>query len=131
MIDRNADVPEDKRIMFRIGINLGDVIVDGADIFGDGVNIAARLEALGGAGRHLHLAAWCETRSATASLSNSGTVGEQSVNNIARPVRVYAMARARGAIAAIAATAPWAAGKRRDAVLPDRRLCCNLIASPS
>jgi adenylate cyclase len=46
MIDRNVDIPEDKRISFRIGINLGDVIVEPGDIFGDGVNIAARLEAL-------------------------------------------------------------------------------------
>src|SRR5260370_37015763 len=46
MIDRNADIPEDKRISFRMGINLGDVIVEPEDIFGDGVNIAARLEAL-------------------------------------------------------------------------------------
>src|SRR6202171_4136277 len=46
MVDRNADIPEDKRITFRIGVNLGDVIVDGDDIYGDGVNIAARLEAL-------------------------------------------------------------------------------------
>src|SRR5947199_4840597 len=46
MVDRNAEVPEDKRITFRIGINLGDVIADGDDIYGDGVNIAARLEAI-------------------------------------------------------------------------------------
>jgi adenylate cyclase len=46
MIDRNAAEPEDKRIIFRIGLNLGDVIADGGDIYGDGVNIAARLEAL-------------------------------------------------------------------------------------
>src|SRR5271169_1071081 len=46
MIDRNAETPEDQRIIFRIGVNLGDVIIDGDDIFGDGVNIAARLEAL-------------------------------------------------------------------------------------
>src|SRR6266850_1612223 len=46
MVDRNAEIPEDKRIAFRIGINLGDIIVDGDDIYGDGVNIAARLEAL-------------------------------------------------------------------------------------
>src|ERR1700747_3605913 len=44
MIDRNADTPEDKRIRFRMGINLGDVIVEPDDIFGDGVNVAARLE---------------------------------------------------------------------------------------
>src|ERR1700736_4481495 len=46
MIDRNAEIPDDRRIAFRIGVNLGDVIIDGDDIFGDGVNIAARLEAL-------------------------------------------------------------------------------------
>src|SRR5215471_20824970 len=46
MIDREAGVPEDRRIRFRIGINLGDVIVEDDDIFGDGVNVAARLEAL-------------------------------------------------------------------------------------
>src|SRR5262245_55233465 len=46
MIDREAGIPEDLRISFRIGINLGDIIVDGDDIFGHGVNVAARLEAL-------------------------------------------------------------------------------------
>jgi adenylate cyclase len=46
MIDRNVDTPQDRRINFRIGVNLGDVIVEPEDIFGDGVNIAARLEAL-------------------------------------------------------------------------------------
>jgi adenylate cyclase len=46
MITRNAGVPEDKRILFRVGINVGDIIVDGGDIYGDGVNVAARLEAL-------------------------------------------------------------------------------------
>ena len=46
MVNRNAEIVEEQRITFRIGINLGDVIVDGGDIYGDGVNIAARLEAL-------------------------------------------------------------------------------------
>jgi class 3 adenylate cyclase len=46
MPERNADSPEDKRIEFRVGIHQGDVIVDDGDIFGDGVNVAARLEAL-------------------------------------------------------------------------------------
>src|SRR5215472_15005640 len=46
MIDRSAEIPENQRITFRIGVNLGDVIIDGDDIYGDGVNIAARLEAL-------------------------------------------------------------------------------------
>jgi adenylate cyclase len=46
MTERNAEVPEEKRIEFRIGINLGDIILDDDDIYGDGVNVAARLEAL-------------------------------------------------------------------------------------
>src|SRR5262249_3982859 len=46
MVDRNTDIAEDKRIAFRIGVNLGDVIAEGGDIYGDGVNVAARLEAL-------------------------------------------------------------------------------------
>jgi adenylate cyclase len=46
MAERNAGVPEDKRITFRVGVNLGDIIIDGDDIHGDGVNIAARLEAI-------------------------------------------------------------------------------------
>ena len=46
MGERNADAPEDRRMEFRIGVNLGDVIIDGDDIHGDGVNVAARLESL-------------------------------------------------------------------------------------
>src|SRR5271156_5546792 len=46
MIHRNATLPEDRRIIFRVGINVGDIIIDGDDIFGDGVNVAARLEAI-------------------------------------------------------------------------------------
>ncbi len=50
MLERNAGVPEDRHIKFRIGINLGDIIVDGDDFYGDGVNMAARLEGLAGPG---------------------------------------------------------------------------------
>ena len=46
MVERNADTPEDKRIVYRIGVNLGDVLIEGDDILGDGVNIAARLEGI-------------------------------------------------------------------------------------
>jgi adenylate cyclase len=56
MIDREAGLPDDRRIRFRIGINLGDVIVEEDDIFGGGVNVAARLEALSDPRRPLHFA---------------------------------------------------------------------------
>src|SRR5260370_14485322 len=46
MVSRNSAVPEDRRLVFRIGINIGDILIDGDDIFGDGVNVAARLEAI-------------------------------------------------------------------------------------
>ncbi len=46
LVEREADVPEDRRIRYRIGINLGDIVIDGDDILGDGVNVAARLEAI-------------------------------------------------------------------------------------
>ena len=47
MVERNSDVPETKRIVYRIGVNLGDVLIEGDDILGDGVNLAARLEGVG------------------------------------------------------------------------------------
>jgi class 3 adenylate cyclase len=90
MIDRNADIPEDKRISFRMGINLGDVIVEAEDIFGDGVNIAARLEALAEPG------GICISRVVRDQIRDKlpypfEDIGEQSVKNIARPICVYAM----------------------------------------
>ena len=74
--------------MFRIGVNLGDVIAEGDDIFGDGVNIAARLEAWPIPAVSVS-AAWSATRCATSSISAFEDLGEQQVKNIARPVRVY------------------------------------------
>ena len=88
MIDRNVELSEDKRISFRIGVNLGDVIVEPEDIFGDGVNIAARLEALAEPG------GICASRVVHDEVAGKLDVtfedmGEQSIKNIARPVRVY------------------------------------------
>jgi class 3 adenylate cyclase len=90
MIDREAGTPEDRRIRFRIGINLGDVIVEDDDIFGDGVNVAARLEALAEPG------GICISRMVRDQIRDKLSyqfedMGEQSVKNIARPVRVYAL----------------------------------------
>jgi class 3 adenylate cyclase len=55
MADRNAGIPIDERLEFRVGINLIDVIIEGDDIYGDGVNVAARVEALADAGRRVRL----------------------------------------------------------------------------
>jgi adenylate cyclase len=90
MIDREASVPEDRQIRFRIGINLGDVIVEDGDIFGDGVNVAARLEALAESG------GICISRTVRDQIRDKlaytfEDLGEQSVKNIARPVRIYAL----------------------------------------
>jgi class 3 adenylate cyclase/pimeloyl-ACP methyl ester carboxylesterase len=91
MMSRNADVPEDKRIIFRIGINVGDIIIDGDDIFGDGVNIAARLETLcepGGV---------CISRAANEQIRGKlslafADLGEQTVKNIANAIGVFGLA---------------------------------------
>ncbi|MBV8894437.1 MAG: adenylate/guanylate cyclase domain-containing protein [Acidobacteria bacterium] len=88
MIDRESDVRDERRIRFRIGVNLGDVIVEKHDIFGDGVNVAARLEALAEPG------GICVSRVVRDQVRDKldfafRDLGEQSVKNIARPIRVY------------------------------------------
>jgi TolB-like protein/class 3 adenylate cyclase/Flp pilus assembly protein TadD len=88
MVERNADTPEDKRISFRIGVNLGDVIVEDHDVFGNGVNIAARLEAL------VEPGGICVSRVVRDQTRDRlpysfEDMGEQRFKNIARPVRVY------------------------------------------
>jgi TolB-like protein/class 3 adenylate cyclase len=88
MAQRNADVPPERRIEFRMGINVGDIIRDGRDIYGDGVNIAARLEALAEPG------GICVSRVVRDQVRDKLSfsfedLGEQQVKNIARPVRVH------------------------------------------
>src|SRR5262245_11296859 len=90
MADRNAETPEDKRITFRVGINLGDVIAEPNDIYGDGVNVAARLEALAEPG------GICVSRVVRDQIRDKLPYpfedrGEQSVKNIVRSVRVFAL----------------------------------------
>src|SRR5258708_26265186 len=85
---RNAGTPDPKRIELRIGINLGDIIIDGRDIFGDGVNVAARLEALAEPG------GICVSRVVRDQVRGKldfpfSDPGEQQVKNITRPVRVF------------------------------------------
>ena len=86
--ERNVDVPDEKRIEFRVGIHQGDIVVDEGDIFGDGVNVAARLEALADPGGICVSARVQED--ATGKLDiKFDDLDEQSLKNIARPVRVY------------------------------------------
>ncbi len=85
---RNAELPKDRKVEFRIGINLGDVIENGEDLHGDGVNIAARIEGLAEGG------GICISRTAFDQVRNKlklgyEYIGEHSVKNIAQPVRVY------------------------------------------
>jgi len=88
MARRYADTPPDKRIEFRVGINLGDVIVEGDDIFGDGVNVAARLEALAEPGG-VSVSRMVRDNVRDKLDYTFEDLGEQQVKNIARPVRVY------------------------------------------
>jgi adenylate cyclase len=115
MAERNAEVPEARRIEYRIGINLGDVIRDGRDIFGDGVNVAARLEALAEPG------GICVSRVVHDQVRDKldlafEDLGEQQVKNIARPVHVW---RVRlGATAAVRSAPLPLPDKPSIAVLP-------------
>ena len=88
MIKRNASVPQDKRIEFRIGVHVGDVIIEDGDMFGDGVNIAARLEGIAQPGGIcISDDAYRQVRGKLD--ANFQDAGEQELKNIARPVRVY------------------------------------------
>jgi adenylate cyclase len=88
MAARNTAIPEDRRVEFRIGINVGDIIVDEGDIYGDGVNIAARVESLASPGEI------CLSENAYQQIKGKlafdvSDLGEQHLKNIAQPVRVY------------------------------------------
>src|SRR6516164_2250089 len=90
MLDRETKVPDEQRIRFRIGINLGDVIADGDDIFNDGVNVVARLEALAEPGG-ICVSGVVHDQIRDKLPYRFADRGEQSVKNITRPVRVYAL----------------------------------------
>jgi TolB-like protein len=104
MAERNAATPEDQRIEFRIGINVGDIIIDDGDIYGDGVNIAARIETLASPG------AICLSDNAYQQIKGKlaldvSDLGEQQLKNIAQPIRVYGV-RYEGASVRPALTLP-------------------------
>ena len=88
MAERNASVPVEKKIAFRIGVNLGDIIIDGDDIFGDGVNVAARLQTLADPG------GICVSKTVRDQVLDKlgfafEDLGAREVKNIVRPVEVY------------------------------------------
>jgi adenylate cyclase len=118
MVELNAAVPEDKRIELRIGIHIGDVIIEDGDIFGDGVNIAARLESSANPGgicisddvyRQVH-----------GKLdANFQDGGEQELKNISRPIRIYRLQWGGGTAEAAALALP---DRPSIAVLPFQNL---------
>ena len=88
---RNTDVPEDQRITYRIGINIGDVIIEGDDIYGDGVNIAARMEGLAEPGGICMSGTVVDHVKGKVELDFED-LGEQQVKNLPEPIRVYRVA---------------------------------------
>ena len=89
MAERNEGVPADRRMLFRIGINLGDILIEGDDILGDGVNIAARLEGIAEPGGIcISSSAYDQVRGKVA--VEFTDLGEQRLKNIDRPIRLYA-----------------------------------------
>jgi adenylate cyclase len=118
MVDRNAEVPEQNRIVFRIGINVGDIIIDGEDIFGDGVNVAARLQALAEPG------GICVSRVVRDEVLDKlsfafDALGAREMKNIARPIDVYRIAMGGSSAAAVMRPPPRVPdGPPSVAVLP-------------
>jgi adenylate cyclase len=121
MLDRNRDVPAEKRIQFRIGINVGDIIIDGDDIFGDGVNVAARLETLADPGG-IMVSRVVRDQVQDKLGFEFDDMGEQAVKNIARPVgvhRIHLTDRVSGSTTPAAGKIERAASERPSiAVLP-------------
>ena len=130
--ERNTGSPEDSRIQFRIGINVGDVIVDGDDIYGDGVNVAARIQALADPGG-IYISRGAAEQVRDKVPIKIETRGEQTVKNIARPIEVFCIiAENRDAMGAvpkskIGVQAPMVVDKPAIAVLP----FVNMSGEPS
>jgi adenylate cyclase len=116
MSHANIDAPPGREILLRIGINLGDVIVEGTDLYGDGVNIAARLETVAEPGRI------CVSETVVNHVKNKTPVafedlGEKTMKNIADPVRVYRIAATEGG-SKVPPREPVVSAKPSIAVLP-------------
>ena len=111
MAERNANVASDRRIEFRIGINVGDIISDENDIYGDGVNVAARLEGLADPGG-IMVSSVVHDQVRDKLSFGFEDMGEQSVKNIARPIGVHRVSLAEAT--ALAATQPAAAASKSE-----------------
>ena len=114
---RNTGIPPDNRIEFRIGINMGDIVVEDGDIFGDGVNVAARLEALAEPGGICVSARVQEDAAGKLDLVFED-LGEQQLKNIARSVRAYRVTTSPRPATPPASTGPPLPDKPSIAVLP-------------
>jgi adenylate cyclase len=123
MADREGDVPEERRIQYRVGVNLGDIVIDGDDILGDGVNVAARLESLAEPGG-ICIAGSVREQLASKVALEFEDMGEQRVKNILRPIRAYRVRwsseapTAAAAVADVSAAVPGFQGRPAIAVLP-------------
>jgi TolB-like protein len=107
MARRNEGTPQDQRMQFRIGINLGDILIEGDDILGDGVNVAARLEGIAEPGGIcISASAYDQVRGKV--MVEFADLGEQTLKNIARPIRAYAVVHSANAhqIAPLPSSAP-------------------------
>jgi len=102
MVAREADVPEGRRIRYRVGVNLGDIVIDGDDILGDGVNVAARLEGLAAPGGVCVSDAVHQSVVGKIDLAFED-LGEQQVKNIKRPIRAYGLHIDQGTLGIVSA----------------------------
>ena len=131
MAERNAAFPEAKRILYRVGVNLGDILIEGDDILGDGVNVAARLEGICEPG------AICLSEDAYRQANGRievefADLGEQELKNIAKPVRVYAVTPQAIAVAKaeVPAIPPTPQGAATPAATRKRVFCSGGPRSP-
>ena len=122
MLARNAAVPPERQLRFRLGINLGDIVVDGDKIYGDGINVAARLESLCEPG------GLCISRSIQEQIRGRlpfpfVDAGEQALKNIAHPVQIFRLAADYIATPARAGVADGSGGTHHRSVDPAARFC--------
>jgi len=128
MLDRESEGAEDQRIRFRVGVNLGDIIVEGGDIFGDGVNVAARLEGLAEPGG-ICISGTVRDHIGDRLPYGFDDLGDQNVKNIARPVRAYALSAAAIAATPLTTVRALPGRLRRAAVQPAVIAACVVLVA--